>query len=128
MFGKLVPVPSGSMVPDRDLGKTHILECINQGITFGGLKAVENGQMEAGRSLGLSYGQVMLRIIMPQAAKISLPTLINELIALVKETAVAGYIALGDLTRGGDQIQVGDNVIVVTLEHGLHDLRDIVEN
>ena len=57
----------------------------------------------------------------------SCATLINEFIALVKETAVAGYIALGDLTRGGDQIQVGDSVIVVTLEHGLHDLRDIVE-
>lgn len=74
-------------------------------IIRGGLMAVDPGQMEAGRSLGLSYGQVMLRIIMPQAVKIILPTLINEFIALVKETAVAGYIALGDLTRGGDQIR-----------------------
>ena len=70
-----------------------------------GIMSVDPGQMEAGRSLGLSYGQVMLRIIMPQAVKIILPTLINEFIALVKETAVAGYIALGDLTRGGDQIR-----------------------
>ena len=92
-----------------------------------GIMSVDPGQMEAGRSLGLSYGQVMSRIIMPQAVKNILPTLNNEFIALVKETAVVGYIALGDLTRGGDQIQVGDNVIVVTLEHGLHDLRDIVE-
>ena len=70
-----------------------------------GIMSIDPGQMEAGRSLGLSYGQVMLRIIMPQAVKIILPTLINEFIALVKETAVAGYIALGDLTRGGDQIR-----------------------
>ena len=70
-----------------------------------GIMSVDPGQMEAGRSLGLSYGQVMLRVIMPQAVKNILPTLINEFIALVKETAVAGYIALGDLTRGGDQIR-----------------------
>ena len=50
MFSKLVPVPSGSMVPDRDLGKTPILECINLGITFGGLKAVENFNLTIGRT------------------------------------------------------------------------------
>ena len=70
-----------------------------------GIMSIDPGQMEAGRSLGLSYAQVMTRIIMPQAVKNILPTLINEFIALVKETAVAGYIALGDLTRGGDQIR-----------------------
>lgn len=70
-----------------------------------GIMSIDPGQMEAGRSLGLSYGQVMLRIIMPQAVKNILPTLNNEFIALVKETAVVGYIALGDLTRGGDQIR-----------------------
>lgn len=70
-----------------------------------GIMSVDPGQMEAGRSLGLSYGQVMSRIIMPQAVKNILPTLNNEFIALVKETAVVGYIALGDLTRGGDQIR-----------------------
>ena len=70
-----------------------------------GIMSVDPGQMEAGRSLGLSYGQVMLRVIMPQAVKNILPTLNNEFIALVKETAVVGYIALGDLTRGGDQIR-----------------------
>ena len=70
-----------------------------------GIMSIDPGQMEAGRSLGLTYGQVMLRIIMPQAVKNILPTLINEFIALLKETAVAGYIALGDLTRGGDQIR-----------------------
>ena len=50
MFSKLVPVPSGSMVPDRDLGKTPILECINLGITFGGLKAVEHFNLTIGRT------------------------------------------------------------------------------
>ena len=70
-----------------------------------GIMSIDPGQMEAGRSLGLSYAQVMTRIIMPQAVKNILPTLNNEFIALVKETAVVGYIALGDLTRGGDQIR-----------------------
>ena len=70
-----------------------------------GIMSIDPGQMEAGRSLGLSYNQVMLRIIMPQAVKNILPTLINEFIALLKETSVVGYIALGDLTRGGDQIR-----------------------
>ena len=70
-----------------------------------GIMSIDPGQMEAGRSLGLTYGQVMLRIIMPQAVKNILPTLINEVIALLKETSVVGYIALGDLTRGGDQIR-----------------------
>ena len=70
-----------------------------------GIMSIDPGQMEAGRSLGLSYAQVMSRIIMPQAVKNILPTLNNEFIALVKETAVVGYIALGDLTRGGDQIR-----------------------
>ena len=50
MFSKLVPVPSGSMVPDRDVDKTPILECINLGITFGGLKAVENFNLTIGRT------------------------------------------------------------------------------
>lgn len=70
-----------------------------------GIMSIDPGQMEAGRSLGLGYGQVMLRIIMPQAIKNILPTLVNEIIALLKETSVVGYIALGDLTRGGDQIR-----------------------
>ena len=50
MFGKLVPVPSGSMIPDRDIDKKPILECINLGITFGGLKAVEDFNLTIGRT------------------------------------------------------------------------------
>lgn len=70
-----------------------------------GIMSIDPGQMEAGRSLGLNYRQVMIKIIMPQAIKNILPTLINEFIALLKETSIVGYIALGDLTRGGDQIR-----------------------
>ena len=50
MFSKLIPVPSGAMVPDRDVGKSPILECINLGVTFGGLKAVENFNLTIGRT------------------------------------------------------------------------------
>jgi branched-chain amino acid transport system ATP-binding protein len=50
MFSKLVPVPSGAMIPDRDIDKSPILECINLGITFGGLKAVENFNLTIGRT------------------------------------------------------------------------------
>ena len=50
MFSKLVPVPSGSLIPDRDIGKSPILECINLGITFGGLKAVEDFNLTIGRT------------------------------------------------------------------------------
>ena len=61
--------------------------------------------MEAGRSLGLSYWQSMREIIVPQAFKNVLPALGNEFIVLLKETSVAGYIALNDLTKGGDIIR-----------------------
>ena len=62
-------------------------------------------QMEAGRSLGLNYRQTMWKIIMPQAVKNVLPALGNEMITLLKETSVAGYIAIRDLTKGGDIIR-----------------------
>jgi His/Glu/Gln/Arg/opine family amino acid ABC transporter permease subunit len=71
----------------------------------GGIMSVDSGQMEAGRSLGLSYSQTMRRIIMPQAVKNVLPTLGNELITLLKETSVSGYIAVQDITKGGDIIR-----------------------
>ncbi len=69
-----------------------------------GIMAVDKGQMEAGRSLGLGYGFTMRSIIMPQAFKNVLPALGNEFIVLLKETSVCGYIALVDLTKGGDII------------------------
>ena len=70
-----------------------------------GIMSIDSGQLEAGRSLGFSYWQTMWYIIMPQAFKNVLPALCNEFISLLKETSVAGYIALQDLTKGGDIIR-----------------------
>jgi amine acid ABC transporter, permease protein, 3-TM region, His/Glu/Gln/Arg/opine family len=70
-----------------------------------GIMSVDKGQMEAGRSLGLSYTQTMTRIILPQAFKNVLPALGNEIIVLLKETSVSGFIAVADLTKGGDVIR-----------------------
>lgn len=70
-----------------------------------GINSIPRGQMEAGRSLGFNYPQTMIYIIMPQAIKNILPTLANEFIVLMKETSVAGYIALEDLTRAGEVIR-----------------------
>ena len=73
-------------------------------IVRGGIMAVDNGQFEAGRSLGFSYGKTMMHIILPQAFKNILPALGNEFIVLLKETSVAGYIGVSDLTKGGEKI------------------------
>lgn len=70
-----------------------------------GIMSIDKGQFEAGRSLGFTYGQTMVHIIMPQAFKNVLPALGNEFIVLLKETSVAGYIALQDLTKSGDIIR-----------------------
>ena len=69
-----------------------------------GIMAVDNGQMEAGRSLGLSYGLTMRYIIIPQAIKNILPALGNEFILLIKETSILGYIAIYDLTKAASYI------------------------
>lgn len=74
-------------------------------IVRSGIMSIENGQFEAGSSLGLSYRQTMTSIILPQAFKNVLPALANEFIVLLKETSVAGYIAIADLTKGGDVIR-----------------------
>ncbi len=68
-------------------------------IMRGGILSVDKGQMEAGRALGLSYVATMVRIVIPQAFKNVVPTLGNEFVALIKETSVAGFIAVVDLTR-----------------------------
>lgn len=70
-----------------------------------GIMSIDDGQFEAGRSLGFNYAQTMFYIIMPQAFKNVLPALGNEFIVLLKETSVSGYIALEDLTKGGDIIR-----------------------
>lgn len=74
-------------------------------IVRGGIMSVDNGQMEAGRSLGFNYVKTMWYIVIPQAFKAVLPALANEFIVLLKETSVVGYIGLNDLTRGGNIIK-----------------------
>lgn len=71
----------------------------------GGIMSIDNGQFEAGRSLGFNYIQTMIHIVIPQAVKSTLPTLLNEVIALLKETSVAGYVGIMDLTKAGDLIR-----------------------
>lgn len=70
-----------------------------------GINAVDYGQTEAGRSLGLSYFETMKSIILPQAIKNILPALGNEFIVLLKETSIAGYVSIQDLTKAGDLIR-----------------------
>ena len=74
-------------------------------IIRGGIMSIDNGQFEAGRSLGFNYLQTMFYIVLPQVIKNVLPSLLNEFIALLKETSVAGYVAVQDLTKGGDIIR-----------------------
>ena len=70
-----------------------------------GIMSIDKGQMEAGRSLGLNYLKTMWFVIAPQVLKNVLPTLANEFITLLKETSVAGYVAVSDLTFAGNRIR-----------------------
>ena len=74
-------------------------------IIRGGIESIDKGQVEAARSLGLSRWQTMRYIILPQALKQSLPSLISEGISLLKETSVVGWIGMNDLMRGADNIR-----------------------
>ncbi len=74
-------------------------------IVRAGIMSIDQGQFEAGRSLGFNFVQTMRYIIIPQALKNVLPALANEFIVLLKETSVSGYVALQDLTKGGDIIR-----------------------
>ena len=78
-------------IRDRNSG-AYISEIMRSGI-----QSVDNGQMEAGRAVGLSFGTSMIKIVIPQAVKNILPTLGNEFIALIKETSVVSFIAVADL-------------------------------
>ena len=78
---------------------------INSGAYMAELMRSGIGQMEAGRSLGMSRIQTTIHVILPQAMKNILPAIGNEMIALLKETAVAGYVAVQDLTRAGNLIR-----------------------
>ena len=71
----------------------------------GGIMSIDNGQFEAGYSLGFNYFQTMIFIVIPQVLKNVLPMLLNEFIALLKETSVAGYVAVTDITRAGNVIR-----------------------
>lgn len=74
-------------------------------ILRGGIMSIDNGQFEAGRSLGFNYLQTMIYIIIPQVFKNVLPTLCNEFIVLLKETSISGYVGIMDLTKAGDLIR-----------------------
>lgn len=74
-------------------------------IVRSGIMSIDKGQFEAGRSLGFTHTQTMWYFILPQAFKNILPALGNEFIVLVKETSIAGYIGISELTRGGDVIR-----------------------
>ena len=69
-----------------------------------GFDSIDDGQVEAGLSLGLSFRQTLKHIIIPQTVKISLPSMGNEFVTLIKETAIAGYIGITDLTKASDII------------------------
>ena len=74
-------------------------------ILRGGIMSIDNGQFEAGRALGFNYVQTMIYIVIPQVFKSVLPTLCNEFIVLLKETSIAGYVGVVDLTKAGDLIR-----------------------
>ncbi len=74
-------------------------------IVRSGIMSIDEGQFEAGRSLGFDYKRTMLYVIIPQAFKNVLPALANEFIVLLKETSVAGYVTIRDLTMGGNIIR-----------------------
>ena len=81
----------------------------------GGIMSIDRGQMEAGLSLGLSRTQTMRSVILPQAIKNILPALGNEFIMLLKETSIAGYVAIQDLTFAGDRIRSSTFVMFLPL-------------
>lgn len=99
------------------LGKAGVHENIAAIVAFGinsgayvaeivrsGIMSIDNGQFEAGRSLGFNYVQTMIYIILPQALKNVLPTLANEFIVLLKETSVASFIAVKDMMKGANAL------------------------
>ena len=98
--GNTLPlIPAGLFIVSINTG-AYMAESVR-----GGIMSVDNGQFEAGRSLGFNYVQTMLYIVIPQVFKSVLPALLNEFIALLKETSVAGYVGIMDLTKAGDLIR-----------------------
>ncbi|EUJ41417.1 hypothetical protein PWEIH_00075 [Listeria weihenstephanensis FSL R9-0317] len=70
-------------------------------IIRGGIQAVDKGQMEAGRSLGLPYGKTMIKIILPQAIRVMIPSFINQFVITLKDTSIMSVIGLVELTQSG---------------------------
>jgi len=102
-FVILVNVDNGVLVAALAFGlnsAAYVAEIIR-----GGIMSIDQGQFEAGRSLGFNYVQTMRFIIIPQTIKSVLPSLANEFIALLKETSISGYVAVQDLTYGGNIIR-----------------------
>ena len=99
-----------SAPPEMAVGVAMLAFGVNSGayvaeIFRAGITSIDRGQMEAGRSLGLSKNTTMRYIILPQAIKNILPALFNEFIVLVKETSVAGYISIRDLTKAAELVR-----------------------
>lgn len=101
-----------------------------------GINSVDKGQTEAGRSLGLNRAQTLRLIVLPQAVKNILPALFNEMIMLLKETSVAGYISIIDITRAGDIVRsatwgfsplIVSACIYLVLVYGLTYIQKLIE-
>lgn len=95
---------------DNDIVVAIVAFGVNSGayvaeIFRGGIMSIDKGQFEAGRSLGFNYIQTMIYVVIPQMFKVVLPTLCNEFIVLLKETSIAGYVGIVDLTKAGDLIR-----------------------
>ena len=105
-------------IPNKELIEAIIAFGLNSSayvceIMRGGILSVDIGQTEAGRALGLNYGQTMMRIVLPQAIKNVVPTLGNEFIALLKETSVVGFVAGVDLKVAFDRIGMSTLDVIV---------------
>ncbi len=99
------------LVSFKSSGTNLIVPIVSFGINSGaymaeiirsGINSIDKGQMEAGRSLGLNWTSTMIKVVIPQAIKVVIPTIFNEIIILVKETSVVCYIAL---RVGGEQVR-----------------------
>ena len=109
LIGYWVLLPALNITVDTGIPVAIIVFGLNSGayvseIMRGGINAVDPGQMEAGRAVGLTYATTMLRIVVPQAIKNILPTLGNEFIVLIKETSIVSFIAVTDLYKSFKQL------------------------
>lgn len=134
---KFLGIPNTSGIP-----VAGIVFGINSGaymaeILRGGINSVDYGQMEAGRSLGLPWTKTFIKIVFPQALKSAIPTIFNEFITLLKETSVAGYVGIYDLTKVREDITTASMklymplfiiaIIYLILVLGLQRLQKIIE-